>query len=103
MKVKIENKHLIELYTTGASRKYRVPANVAVEFVAAVGELQSAVTIYDMWKEHPKRKFERLKGHANSYSMRLTVKYRLELSVNWTDADNTIGDFTVEDVSNHYD
>ena len=103
MKVKIENKHLIELYTTGASRKYRVPANVAVEFVAAVGELQSAVTIYDMWKEHPKRKFERLKGQAISYSMRLTVKYRLELSVNWTDADNTIGDFTVEDVSNHYD
>lgn len=103
MKVKIDNKHLIELYTTGASRKYRVPANVAVEFVAAVRELQSAVTIYDIWNEHPKRKFERLKGHTNRYSMRLTGKYRLELSANWTDANNTIGDFTVEDVSNHYD
>jgi len=103
VKVSIENKHLLELYTIGASRKYRIPANVAVEFVAAVRELQSAVTIHDIWKEHPKRKFEKLKGHANRYSMRLNKQYRLELSALWTDAGKTIGEFTVEDLSNHYD
>lgn len=103
MKVSIENKHLLELYTTGTSRKYRVPGNVAVEFVAALRELESAVTIHDIWKEHPKRKFERLKGSANRYSMRLNKQYRLELSVVWSNAEKTIGEFTVEDVSNHYD
>lgn len=103
MKVNIEKKDLIELYTTGKSRKYRVPANVALEFVAAVRELNAAVTIYDIWNEHPKRKFERLKGHANRYSMRLTGKYRLELSMIWLNEEKTIGDLTVENVSNHYD
>lgn len=102
MKVSIESKHLLELYTTASSRKYRVPANVAVEFVAAIRELQAAVTIHDIWREHPKRKFERLKGHANRYSMRLNKQYRLELSVAWSDPEKTIGEFTVEDLSNHY-
>jgi proteic killer suppression protein len=103
VKVSIENKHLLELYTTGASRKYRVPDNVAVEFVAAVRELQSAVTIHDIWRQHPKRKFERLKGHPNRYSMRLNKQYRLELSVVWSNTEKTTGEFTVEDLSNHYD
>lgn len=101
MKVHIHDKHLLELYTTGKSRKLRVPADVAVQFVAAAGEVITATNIHDLWKT-PKRKFEKLRGHPNRYSMRLTLKYRLEMEVEWTNDEKTIGEFTLVDVSNHY-
>jgi hypothetical protein len=29
--------------------------------------------IHDLWTKHPKRKFEKLRGHTNRYSMRLDL------------------------------
>ena len=86
---------------TGTSRKLRLPDNVVQEFFAALQEVESAETIHDLWKR-PKRKFEKLRGHASRYSMRLTGKYRLEMEVTWTNAGKTVGIFLMDEISNHY-
>ena len=101
MEVNIDDKELIKLIETGESRKLRLPANVVDEFLAALQEVEAAMSIHDLWKR-PKRKFEKLRGHANRYSMRLTGKYRLEMVVNWTNDDKTVGIFLMDEISNHY-
>lgn len=103
MEVDFKNKKLEDLYTKGPTKKYPVPRRVAEEYVAALRELDAAVTIHDLWNKHPKRQFEKLQGRENGYSMRLTLQYRLELTAEWLNEEKTIGKFTVDDVSNHYE
>jgi plasmid maintenance system killer protein len=102
LEVRIEDKELVKLYETGKSRKLRLPEHVVDEFLEVLQELDAAMTIHELWTKHPKRKFEKLRGHANRYSMRLTGKYRLEMEVEWTNTEKTIGVFCIEDVNNHY-
>lgn len=102
MEVRIEDKELVKLYETGKSRKLRLPEHIVDEFMEVLQELEAALTIHELWTKHPKRKFEKLRGHANRYSMRLTGKYRLEMEVEWTNTEKTIGVFLIEDVNNHY-
>lgn len=102
MEVTIEAKELIKLIETGKSRKLKLPDHVVDEFLAVLQELESAMSIHDLWIRHPKRKWEKLRGHANRYSMRLTGKYRVEMEVTWTNDDKTIGVFHIDDVNNHY-
>lgn len=101
MEVKVDDKELIKLIETGKSRKLRLPDQVVEEFFAALQEVDAAANIHDLWKR-PKRKFEKLRGHANRYSMRLTGKYRLEMEVTWTNDEKTIGIFLMDEISNHY-
>ncbi len=102
MEVQIDDKELIKLYETGKSRKLRLPEHVVDEFLAVLQELDAALTIHDLWNKHPKRKFEKLKGHSDRYSMRLTGKYRIEMQVDWTNDEKTVGIFHIDDVNNHY-
>ena len=102
MEVKVEDKELIKLIETGKSRKLRLPENVVDEFMVVLQDIDAAETIHDLWTQSPKRKFEKLGGHASRYSMRLTGKYRLEMEVTWTNDAKTIGVFLMERISNHY-
>lgn len=102
MEVRIDDKELVKLYETGKSRKLKLPERVVDEFFAVMQELDAAKSIYDLWTKHPKRKFEKLRGEADRYSMRLTGKYRMEMIVNWTNTEKTIGVFLIDDVNNHY-
>ena len=101
MNVYFNNKELEKLYTAGFSKKLKLPEPVIDKFFATVQKIESAVCIYDLWNDKG-LKFEKLKGHQNKYSMRLSGKYRLEMEVNWKDTDKTIGDFVLLTISNHY-
>lgn len=102
MEVKVDDKELIKLIETGQSRKLKLPAHVVEEVMAVLQELDAALSIHDLWTKHPKRKFEKLRGYASRYSMRLTGKYRVEMEVTWTNTEKTIGVFFIDDVNNHY-
>ncbi len=102
MEVRIDDKELVKLFETGESRKLRLPEHVVNEFFAVLQELEAAMSIHDLWTKHPKRKWEKLRGHASRYSMRLTGKYRVEMEVTWTNTEKTIGVFLIDDVNNHY-
>ena len=101
MEVIINDKELIKLYEKGESRKLRLPRDVIDKFFATVQKIESATTIYDLWNDKGLN-FEKLKGSKSRYSMRLSGKYRLEAEVEWTDNKNTIGIFSIEEISNHY-
>jgi plasmid maintenance system killer protein len=102
LEVRIEDKELLKLIETGASRKLRLPENVVDEFLVVLQDIDAAETIHDLWTKSPKRKFEKLRGHASRYSMRLTSKYRVEMEVTWTNDTKTIGIFLMDEISNHY-
>jgi len=101
LKVYIEDKELIRLYTTGNSKKLRLPGSVVEKFLATVQKIESAVTIHDLWK-NAGLNFEKLKGFKDRYSMRLTGKYRLETEIKWINEGKTIGDFLLITISSHY-
>jgi len=99
--VLLNNKELEKLYTTGKSKKLKLPEPVIEKFLATIQKIDSAISIYDLWKDSA-LKFEKLKGTDNGYSLRLTGKYRLEMKIEWKDESNTIGKFYLEEISNHY-
>jgi plasmid maintenance system killer protein len=71
------------------------------EFIMVVEVLEAAKDIHDLWKR-PGYNFEKLRGYKNRYSMRLGRQYRLEMSIDWTDASCTVGTIGLEDISKHY-
>lgn len=101
MEVFIKNKELRKLYETGKSKKYPLPKNIVEEFFYCMQVLADAETIHDIWKDKSLN-FEKIKGAENSYSMRLNVKYRLEMDIDWTNKECTIGIVEVTEISNHY-
>lgn len=97
-----KNKELIELYTKGKSRKYKdLPQNVITKFVARIGQIEAATNIYDLWNS-PALKFEKLKGSDNLYSIRVDLKWRLEIEIQWEDDSKKRGIFFIKELSNHY-
>ena len=72
MKVEIKNKHLVELYEKGTSRKYRLSQEVINKFFMRMRQLEASYTIYDLRKT-PSLNFEKLEGYTNRYSIRLTI------------------------------
>ena len=100
--VVIDDKELIRLYTTGKSKKLRLPDQVIEKFQATIQKIEAAVNIYDLWADKGLR-FERLQGSDSRFSMRLSSKYRLEMEVEWVDDNLTIGKFYLDTISNHYD
>ena len=101
MKVRIEDKNLLNLYTKGKAPKLKLPNDVINKFFAIIQKIEAAVDIHDLWK-NPGIDFEKLKGYTNRYSLRLTRKYRLEVEINWLDKEKTIGEFLIRTISVHY-
>ncbi len=101
MEIVFNNKKLETLYTTGKSSKYKLEHKVISSFFEVVAILESSKDIYDLWKM-PGLNFEKLKGYADRYSARLSVKWRLEMSIDWKNEEMTIGIIGLEEISNHY-
>jgi len=99
--VLIDDKELEKLYSTGVSRKLRLPDPVVDKYLATIQKIEAAVSIYDLWADKGLR-FEKMTNHKSRYSMRLSVKYRLEMEVKWQDENQTIGKFYLQTISNHY-
>ena len=102
MTVEFINEDLQELYETGYSKKYRdVPKNVAEKkLLFAVEVLSEAENIQSVWKNKGLR-FEHL-TNTDKYSMRLDIRWRLEMKIEWTNEDCTIGIIGLTDLTKHY-
>ena len=101
MEVFIDSKELQKLYEKGTSKKLKLPSNVTDKFFSTIQKIDAAIDIYDLWND-PSLNFEKLQGEQNRYSIRLTIKYRLEISIEWKNENNTICDFYLEKISKHY-
>jgi len=97
----LDDKELVTLYTTGKSKKLRLPQLVTDKFFSTIQKIEASVDIYDLWNDKG-LKFEKLRGSENTYSMRLSGKYRLEMEVDWKDDKRTVGIFHLLTISNHY-
>lgn len=101
MEVVFQNRELQKLYETGKSRKFKLPQNIIEEYFTCVQSILSAMTIYDLWNDASLH-FEKLKN-SELYSMRLNIKYRLEMTIEWENEQCTIGIFGLTDITNHYE
>lgn len=101
MVVEFINKDLETLYNTGYAKKYKnVPNNIVQKLLIAVEAISSAKTIADLWKQRSYH-FEHL-NNSERYSMRLDIRWRLEMKINWTDTDCSIGIVGITELSRHY-
>ncbi len=100
LEVLLTNRHLETLYTTGKSTKYKLPNQVIDKFFATIQKIEAAESIHDLVADRGLR-FKKL-INSDIYSMRLNDKYRLEMSVEWEDENQTVGRFLLSDISNHY-
>jgi len=101
MDFRFENKDLEKLYTEGKSKKYRLPEDIIDKFFARIQQIEAAKDIFDLWNDKGLN-FERLQGYESRYSMRLKLKYRLEMIVEWQNNEKNIGEFIIIDITNHY-
>lgn len=101
MKVKFVNEELKLLYQTSSSKKYKnVPTQIVKKLVRAVDVLSAATVIQDLWN-FPSYRFEHLQGN-NRYSMRMDRTWRLEMEIEWTNNECTIGIIGLYDLTKHY-
>ena len=82
-------------------RKYRLPEDIIDKFFARIQQIEAANDIYDLWKDKGLN-FEKLQGYESRYSIRLKLKYRLEMIVEWQNNENSVGEFSIIEISNHY-
>ena len=101
MNFTFRNKELEKLYVTRKSKKLKLPNDIIEKFFARLQQIEAANDIYDLWNDKGLN-FEKLTNTENSYSMRLKIKYRLEMDIDWKNNELTIGDFIITDISNHY-
>ena len=101
MEVKFLNDELKLLYQTGSSKKYKtVPEQVTKKLVRAVDVLSAATAIQDVWN-FPAYHFEHLEGNKR-YSMRMDRTWRLEMEIEWTNDECSIGIIGLYDLTKHY-
>lgn len=96
-----ENKELEKLYTVGKSRKYKLTEDIVEKFFARIQQIEAAADIYDLWNDKGLN-FEKLQGYESRFSMRLKLKYRLEVHIVWMNKERTIGKFGIAELSSHY-
>ncbi len=101
MDFRFDNKDLEKLYTEGKSKKYRLPEDIVDKFFARIQQIEAARDIYDLWNDKGLN-FEKLQGYESKYSMRLKLKYRMEMIVEWQNNEKSIGEFIIIDITNHY-
>lgn len=102
MEVFLDDKQLETLYTTGQSKKLKLPEQVIEKFFATVQKIEASLSVHDLWADNGLR-FKKLSGKGDRYAMRLNNKYRLEMQIEWEDDAQTIGKFFLQTISNHYD
>ena len=102
MQVAFKNKHLVQLYQEGKSKKYPLPPEVISKFFMRIQQLETAIDIHDLWKT-PALNFEKLRGFENKYSLRLDRKWRLELEIDWNNVEKTQGTVSIIELSKHYE
>lgn len=96
------DKELITLYCSGESRKLKLPKGVAVKFVERVNRIEAADTINDL-RIPPSMRFEKLEGRKNTFSLRLTKEYRLEILIDFQDQEKLKGIVKIMKISKHYE
>lgn len=101
LEVVFNNKKLEQLYKTGKSSKYKLDSHIIKYFFEVVAILESSENIYDLQNSHGLN-FEKLSGYQNRFSVRLNIKWRLEMTIEWKNSEKTIGIIGIEDISNHY-
>lgn len=95
------NKDLEDLYCRRFSRKYKkVPENVVCKLSKAVLYFESAKSIQDIWQIGSLH-FEKL-ANTDKYSIRLDIRWRLEMKIDWTDENCTVGIIGLTDLTKHY-
>jgi plasmid maintenance system killer protein len=87
---------LEELFEEGRTKKYPIPPEIYKKFMGRIAALVDETTITS-FRRHP---FQ-FKKYKNHYSMRVN-EYRLEMTVNWLDEAETIGEFHIFELSKHY-
>ena len=95
------DKEMEKLYTTGRSRKYKLPVAVAKKFVMRVHQIEAATNIYDLWHSASLH-FKKLKGHKNRWSVRIDKKWRLEFEMEWLDEEKTRARVYLVEITAHY-
>lgn len=96
------DKNLINLYTTGKSRKLKLPSDIIKKFFERISRIEAADTINDL-RNPPSMKFEKLEGNENRFSIRLNRGFRLEFEIDFEDIEKLRGKVTVICISNHYE
>lgn len=96
------DKELITLFSTGKSRKLKLPKGVAKKFVERVKRIEAADTINDL-RIPPSMRFEKLEERKDYFSLRLNDEYRLEITLNFQDEDRLKGIVTIVKISKHYE
>jgi len=64
-------------------------------------QLEAAVDIHDLWKT-VSLNFKKTKGYKERYSIRLDIKWRLEMEIDWQNDEKTIGIIHIIKISKHY-
>ena len=103
MKWDFADKHLLELYEKGRSKKYKfIDKPLAKKFVERVGRIEDSITIYDL-REPPSMRFEALEGYENRFSIRLDRQSRLEFEIDFENTEKTAGFIRILTISKHYE
>jgi len=96
----IENQHLIELYSTGKTKKYKFLDKAAInKFMKSIAIIEASDVVTYLWKL-VSIKFKHLE--ANHYSMRLSKQIRLEMEIKWEDEKKQKGFITIKDITKNY-
>lgn len=101
MEIEFSNKDLLNLYTTGKSKKYQINKNVVKKFFKRIQQLEAAKDIYDLWKT-PSVKFEKIKRSKKIYSLRIDKVYRLEVKIEFENKEKSKGKVFIKEISKHY-
>lgn len=101
MEFEFRNKNLEALYTKGKHSKYRLQQGTLNKFFMRIQQIEAANTIHDFWKT-PSLNFEKLEGFQNHYSIRVDKIYRLELEIDWSNEEKTVGKVFILELSKHY-
>ena len=102
MEFEFQDKNLVALYTKGQSKKYRFLKGKSVDnFFDCVSIIEAAKTIHDWWRL-PALNFEKLRGYKNRFSMRIDKQHRLEMEIDFEDANKTTGFVKILKISKHY-
>jgi len=102
MEYEFSDKHLVELYETGNSKKLRLPKGLAKKFVERVNRIEAAVTINDL-RIPPSTVFEALGGYDNRFSIRINDQYRLIFEITFQDETRMFGKVSILKISKHYE
>jgi len=100
--IEFSNKHLLELYKKGQSKKYKLPEEIIDKYFMRIQQLETAEDI-NYFRKLPKLKFEKLKGTKNRFSIRLDKKWRLEFNIDFENEEETVGTIFIKELSKHYE